>query len=320
MPATEKIGSKRRQPHPGLLRVSFICLHVLLSCCLFFGCVPSGHPDGTLTAPVSDSSTTALPPSHAVPSETVAASSVEESTPADGPITPDSAHLMAGSSVQNSVELIRISDRVWMHVTHEETDTGLRGHNGLVLIGEDGAVLCGTTWNADQTDNLLSLVESQFNVPVRDVVVTQSLGIWENGMNALSGRGLPIHALRVVADQAARMRLPVPDQVHEPETDAAEFILCGMELELFWPGSAHTSDNTVLWFRQEKILYAGSIVKDMETTQLGSVQLSVLEDRLDSIALLEKRYPDVECIVPDVGQWGTAELFEHTRELVSVVE
>lgn len=231
---------------------------------------------------------------------------------------PEHAHLQTGDTVQNSVELIRITDRAWMHVTHEETAAGLMGRNGLVLIADEGAVLCGMPWNGDQLDSLLALVESSFGIPVRSAVLTQALTASDGALERLGQRNIPVHALRVVADQARSLRLTAPDVVLEPDDEgAAKLNLNGMDLELYWPGPAQTADNTVLWAKDGAILYAGAIVKDLETTQLGPMRVQALRQWQDSLKLLESRYAGTECLIPGYGSWGTADLFTHTFELAT---
>ncbi|HAD11891.1 MAG TPA: subclass B1 metallo-beta-lactamase, partial [Saprospirales bacterium] len=57
----------------------------------------------------------------------------------------------------------------------------------------------------------------------------------------------------------------------------AEFLMAGdtvfqigqYTFETYYPGEGHTADNIVVWFGQEKILYAGCLVKGAEAETLG---------------------------------------------------
>ena len=80
-------------------------------------------------------------------------------------------------------------------------------------------------------------------------------------------------------------------------------------------GAGHTTDNVVAWLPQEKVLFAGCLVKSLSSTSLGNTQDGDLDAYPSTLQRVRAAYPDARVVIPGHGQWGGPELIDHTLDL-----
>lgn len=230
-----------------------------------------------------------------------------------GPIRPENAHLTDGTSPDNAIELLKVTDDIWTHVSYATIQESLVPSNGLIIVGEKGLVLVDTPWNDAQMERLIDFCITTFQVPITQAIITHAHDDRLGGIQTLLKHGIPVHALSVVVEQADKLGYQLPDVIEPmPETD---LVLEGIQLTLFYPGPAHTDDNTVIWFDQAKLLFAGCMAKELGAPAFRDIKTNVLYNWHNSLEIVTERFPDIEFVVPGHGKWGTVELLEYTSEL-----
>ena len=91
-------------------------------------------------------------------------------------------------------------------------------------------------------------------------------------------------------------------------------------MKVYYPGGGHTVDNTVVWIPNEKILYAGCLVKEISSKTLGNTSEADLNAYPKTLQNLLDKYPDAETVVPGHGQCGSMDLVRHTLELTGNIK
>lgn len=89
----------------------------------------------------------------------------------------------------------------------------------------------------------------------------------------------------------------------------------GEPFEIRFPGAGHSEDNTVVYFPQGGVLFAGCLVKSLGTRGLGNTADAVAADWPASLEALKSAYPTASVIIPGHGSPGGMELIDHTLTL-----
>ena len=86
-------------------------------------------------------------------------------------------------------------------------------------------------------------------------------------------------------------------------------------MELEFPGNGHTDDNIVAWIPEEKVLFAGCLVRSLAAQDLGNISEADLKAYPDTLKKLQDEYKDAEIVVPGHGSPGNRDLIKHTIDL-----
>ena len=99
--------------------------------------------------------------------------------------------------------------------------------------------------------------------------------------------------------------------------DSATLKLNNMEIQCYYLGGGHSTDNIVVWIPSEKILFGGCMIKDTQTSSLGNTaDAAPLKEWLKTVCAVEARFPDAKVVIPGHGEVGGLELVKHTEDLL----
>ena len=70
------------------------------------------------------------------------------------------------------------------------------------------------------------------------------------------------------------------------------------EVELFYPGAAHSTDNLVVYVPSANVLYGGCAVHELSSTSAGNVADADLAEWPTSVERIQKHYPEAEVVFP----------------------
>ncbi len=133
------------------------------------------------------------------------------------------------------------------------------------------------------------------------------------GLAYLQSIGIESWANQMTIDIARKNNLPVPEHTF---TDSLILKIGDKTIECYYPGPGHTSDNIVVWIPSEKVLFAGCMVKDMNSTGLGNISEADITQWPKTIEKVIKRFREVKVVIPGHGQPGGPELLDHTLKLL----
>ncbi len=201
----------------------------------------------------------------------------------------------------DDVALERLADGVWRHVTIGTLADGSRvAANGLVVVGEGGAILVDTGWDDAQAAAILEWARRDRGAPVVAAIVTHAHDDRDGGIG-------------FVRDAGAEL-------LEGPASPADGPLLverAGVRLELFHPGAAHAPDNVVVWLPASRVLFGGCLVRAAAATGPGNLADADLARWPVAVDRVIDRYGAARVVVPGHGSPGDAGLLRHTRSVVA---
>ena len=224
------------------------------------------------------------------------------------------AQIKGTVSVSDDIELIRLSANAYVHVSHSEIPGyGRVASNGLVFINKGKAFLFDTPANDALTETLVQYIENKLKVRVTGFVPNHWHSDCMGGLAYLQKLQIKSYANILTIEQAKIHGLPVPGQAF---SDSLHLWLVNKDILLYYPGPAHSNDNIAVWIPSEKILFAGCMVKSMDSVNLGNTADGDLQEYPETIKRLKARFPQAEIVIPGHGTFGGPELIDHTLELL----
>jgi glyoxylase-like metal-dependent hydrolase (beta-lactamase superfamily II) len=86
--------------------------------------------------------------------------------------------------------------------------------------------------------------------------------------------------------------------------------------QTYYPGPGHTSDNIVIWFGKDKILYGGCLIKSTEATTLGNLADANVKAWETTLRNIQRKFGKPDFIIPGHDGWKSRKSLKHTLRLV----
>ncbi len=216
-------------------------------------------------------------------------------------------------SVSKDIVLHPIAPGVWIHTTFFALPgLGRVPANGLVVISGKEAMLINLPWTDDLTAALCDWVAGRREAVVKTVIPTHFHEDCLGGLAEAHRRGAVSYGLDRTIEIARQKALPVPQVAY----DNGITVRCGTTTVVVrYFGAGHTTDNVVAWLPQQEILFAGCLIKSLDSKTLGNTKDGDLAAYPNTLRRVQAAYPQAKIVIPGHGDWGGPELIEHTVRL-----
>ncbi|MBN2275835.1 MAG: subclass B1 metallo-beta-lactamase [Bacteroidales bacterium] len=215
--------------------------------------------------------------------------------------------------VSEDIELIKISENAYVHVSYYDMPGyGRSSANGLVFINEDEAFLFDSPWTDSLTMDLYCFLRDSMKIQITGFIPNHWHIDCMGGLAYLQTQEVESYAHQMTIDIARSKQLPVPGHGF---IDSLQLFLGDEAIHCYYPGAAHSMDNIVTWIPSEQILFAGCMVKSLNSDNLGNTSDGDLDAYPGTISKVMKQFSAAKLVIPGHGQCGGPELIQHTLDL-----
>lgn len=217
--------------------------------------------------------------------------------------------------INDDLELYRLSANCFLYTAWDDMGCwGRVGSNGLVVVSEGEALLIDSPTKESQTVELAWWFDKNLDVKLTAFVP----GHWHKdcvgGLEWLNRNGVKTHA-NVRTNQILASKKSEGAKVEFG--DYFELKVGDVKVEFYYLGGGHSTDNIVAWIPSQKILFGGCLIKDAESKSIGNTEdAASLEEWLQTVEKVERKFGDVKIVVPGHGKWGGKELFRNTKNVI----
>lgn len=217
--------------------------------------------------------------------------------------------------VSKDIELIKLSENAYLHISYLDLPSyGRTSANGLIFINGNEAFVFNSSWTDSLTKELFEWITDSMNVKVVGFIPNH----WHNdcmgGLNYIQSQNIVTYANQITIDIANSKKLPVPANGFK---DSLEIAFGNKVIKCFYLGAAHSLDNIVVWIPSEKILFAGCMIKSLNSKDLGNTTDGDLIAYHVTIDKLISKFPNAKIVIPGHGQFGGLNLLTHTKKLLN---
>ena len=191
--------------------------------------------------------------------------------------------------------------------------------NYLVYIGTSSVTVIGAGWSPDTAEMLAQEIRKMTDKPVNDVILPDHDPEYAGGSSYWKGIGANIISTELTEQVLKRdwakavdftrkyfptyprVPLVLPTTIYK-----TDFTLENGDMHGFYLGPSHNADDIFVYFPKEKVLYAGSILKE----RLGNLAFANLEEYPKTLQKLQQLHLNIDRIVS--GHWSAV----HGPELI----
>jgi glyoxylase-like metal-dependent hydrolase (beta-lactamase superfamily II) len=132
------------------------------------------------------------------------------------------------------------------------------------------------------------------------------------GIDILQNEGIKTYASKRTQLIATQKGLPVPNIFYDE--DGTTITIGSKKIVARYFGPVHSTDGSMVYLPDEKILFGGCGVKSLGAT-VGNIGDADLMQWSTSIEKLKAAYPDTKIVVPGHGKYGDTSLLTYTINL-----
>ena len=216
--------------------------------------------------------------------------------------------------VSKDMELIQISPNAYIHISYSVLPKfGRFPSNGLIFINKKEAFIFDTPVTDSLTKNLVFWLTDSMKLKIVGFVPNHWHIDCMGGLGFLQSQKIESYANQMTIDIAKAKNLPIPAHGFK---DSLQLKLGDKLIRCYYLGAAHTLDNIVVWIPSEQILFAGCMIKSLNSNDLGNMTDGDLVAYPKTINKLSDKFLTVKIVIPGHGQFGGLELIKHTKELI----
>jgi metallo-beta-lactamase class B len=220
-------------------------------------------------------------------------------------------------NVSRDIELVKLSDNAYVHVSYSESPKIPRySSNGLIFINGGEAFLFDTPVTDALTKKLVSWIKDSLKAKLVGFMPNHWHADCMGGLRYLKRIGIESYANQMTIKIAKSKKLSVPAHGFK---DSLQIPLGDKTIECYYLGPAHSLDNIVVWIPSERILFAGCMVKSLDSKNLGNIADGDLAAYPKTIDKVIKKFLDVKIVIPGHGNIGAVDLLLHTEALLAKV-
>jgi metallo-beta-lactamase class B len=182
----------------------------------------------------------------------------------------------------------------------------------MYLVTRDGVVMFDTPWDTTQFQPLLDSIELKHGRKVVMSFATHWHSDKTAGLEYYRDLGIRTFTTRLTDEFSKKNKAKRAEFLMEKDT---VFNVGGYRFETYYPGEGHTSDNIVIWFENEKILYGGCLIKGADDENLGYLGDANVMEYATTLEKVQKRCKNPRFIIIAHNDWKDNRSLEHSLKM-----
>ena len=218
----------------------------------------------------------------------------------------------AFSQTEEKLLIKPLTDSIYIYTTYNFYENTKLPANGMYIVTEKGVVLFDTPWDTTQFQPLLDSIQLKHHQPVLLCIATHWHSDKTAGLEYYRQLGIKTYTT-ALTDELSKIN----------DKKRAEFIMTkdtafrvgNLQFETYYPGEGHTADNIVIWLNNEKILYAGCLIKGAKSKNLGYLGDANVKAYYQTLKNVAEKYPESNIIVLTHSIWDKGKSLKHSIKL-----
>lgn len=188
--------------------------------------------------------------------------------------------------------------------------------NGMYLVTSEGVVLFDTPWDTTQFQPLLDSIEYRHHKKVTICIATHFHDDRTAGFEYYRRLGIKTYTTRLTDELSRKKNQKRAEFLIEKDT---VFHVGGYSFETYYPGEGHTPDNIVLWFKKERILYGGCLIKGADAESLGYLGDANVTEYEATLRRVQAKCPNPSVIIVSHSDWNNINSLKHSIKLAEAL-
>lgn len=215
--------------------------------------------------------------------------------------------------INPDLQVQQLSDDVWLHVSFQNYKGSRVPANGIFVVRNNGIVIADTPWGDESTKALVKWIDKTYEQPVIGVIASHFHHDSLSGLDFLNESDIPVYV-------SPKTRSLISKEKQQQVTVIEGLIGENTQIDLhnvkvLFPGGAHSHDNIMVYYPQDKVLFGSCAVRSIDFRGRGNVSDADEKAWPVSIDNALQSFNDVKIVVPGHGKPGDAQLLKYTISL-----
>lgn len=184
--------------------------------------------------------------------------------------------------------------------------------NGLYVISDSGAVLIDSPWDTTQFQPLLDSIRLKHDKKVVSCIATHFHEDRTSGLEYYKNKGIKTYTTKLTDEWSKKKGMKRAEYVLSNDTT---FRTGQYDYRVYYPGHGHAPDNIVIWFKKQRILYGGCLIKSVEDDTLGNLGDANAYEYANTVANVIKKCKKPLYVIPGHNSWHTTASLNHTLRM-----
>ena len=214
---------------------------------------------------------------------------------------------------QPPLSIVHLIGDYYVYTTYRPYNGSPYPSNSMYMVTDKGVVMFDTPWDSLQFQPLLDSIRARHHQAVVLCISTHFHADRTAGLEFLRRRGIATYSSKRTYDLCAEHN---EKQSEFYFTNDTTFVIGNHTVETYYPGEGHSSDNIVLWFEDQRILFGGCFVKSTESTGLGNIADASLDNWGTSVRNVIRKFPRPKYVIPGHMGWAEKGGLQYTLKLL----
>lgn len=181
--------------------------------------------------------------------------------------------------------------------------------NGMYLVTNNGVVMFDTPWDTTQFQTLLDSIKLKHNKTVVMCFATHWHSDKTAGLEYYRQQGIKTYTTTLTDELSKKNNKKRAEFLMAKDT---VFNTGQYTFETYYPGEGHTADNIVIWFKKEKILYGGCLIKGADDKNLGYLGDANVTAYASTLQKVQKKCRKPKFIIVAHSDWKNINSLKHS--------
>jgi len=215
-----------------------------------------------------------------------------------------------------STSLLQISHLTgdfYVYKTFHEYKGTMISANAMYLVTDKGVILFDAPWDKSQFQPLLDSIKYKHQKDVVMCLATHSHDDRAGGLEFYRQKGIKTYTIKLTDEllkknDKKRAEYIIPNDI--------AFTVGDHTFRVYYPGKGHSSDNIVVWFNKEKLLYGGCFIKSTAVNDLGYLGDADVKEWEKSIKKVQTKFKNPKFVISGHEDWSSTDSLNHTLKMV----
>jgi metallo-beta-lactamase class B len=217
-----------------------------------------------------------------------------------------------GQADNAKLKISHLTGDFYIYTTYNTYHESKVPANGMYLVTNNGVVMFDTPWDTTQFQPLLDSIKLKHNKSVVLCFATHWHSDKTAGLEYYRQQGIKTYT-SVLTDELSKKN----------NKKRAEYLIANdtvfnvgqYSFETYYPGQGHTIDNIVIWFKKEKILYGGCLIKGADDKDLGYLGDGNITEYGSTLKKVQKKCRKPKFIIIAHSDWKNTNSLKHSLKM-----
>lgn len=217
-----------------------------------------------------------------------------------------------GQTAKEKLKISPLTGDFYIYTTYNTYQGNQIPANGMYLVTDTGVVMFDSPWDTTQFQPLLDSIKLKHHKNVLLCIATHWHSDRTEGLEYYKKQGIKTYTTTLTDELSAKNNKKRAEFLIKKDT---VFNIGQYSFETYYPGEGHTADNIIIWFKQEKILYGGCLIKGADAENLGYLGDANATEYKTTLKRVQQKCTDPKFIIVSHSDWNNINSLKHSITL-----